>query len=162
MIMNPIPLYGGEFYALNVKSLPKLSAHIDEFWTWMKTEGIKTFGDNLTEEHVMSVALALNGGQVHDASRMVKRIWTAAVFSTVDGSESAIPVWHLPSEKKKGFVKLYQYWMKHDGFIKLSDDDFRRLVDQFIPLHVGGREYPGRTILLRLRDAAKVIVTGRV
>ena len=162
MVMNPIPLYGGEFYALNTKTLPGLAAHIDSFWTWMKTEGIKTFGDDLTEEHVMSVALAQYGGKVHDASGLVKRIWTASVFSTVDDSESAIPVWHLPSEKKKGFVKLYQYWMAQDGYGKLSDDDFRRLVDQFIPLHVGGRKYPGRTILLRFRDAAKVMVTGRV
>ena len=162
MIKSPIPLYGGEFYALNVNSLAKLAEHIDAFWTWMKTEGIKTFGDNLTEEHVMSVALAQYGGNVHDASALVKRIWTASVFSTVEGNESAIPVWHLPSEKKKGFVKLYQYWMNHDGFTKLSDDDFRKLVDQFIPLHVGGRKYPGRTVLLRMRDAAKVMVTGRV
>ena len=162
MIAHPIPLYGGEFYALTAKSLPKLAMHIEAFWTWMKTEGIKTFGDNLTEEHVMSVVLAQYGGEVHSASGMVKRIWTAAVFSTVDGSESGIPIWHLPSEKKKGFVKLYQYWMNHNGYATLSDDEFRSLVDEFIPLHVGGRKYPGRALLLRLRDAAKILVTGRM
>ena len=160
MIACPITLYGGEFYAFNASLLPKLAMHIDAFWAWMKTEGIKIFGDTWTEEHVMSAVLAQYGGNVHSASGMVKRIWTAAVHSTVDGSESGLPVWHLPSEKKKGFVKLYQYWMSHNGFDKLSDDEFRSLVDKFIPLHVGGRKYPGRSIMLRLRSAARVLVTG--
>lgn len=162
MIAPPMPLYGGEFYGLSAKALPKLAMRIEVFWEWMKAEGTKTFGDNLTEEHVMSVVLAQSGGNVHSASRLIKRIWTASVFSTVDGSESKIPIWHLPSEKKKGFVKLYQYWLDHNGYAELSDDDFRGLVDNIIPLHVGGRKYPGRTVMLRLRDAAKIIVTGRM
>jgi hypothetical protein len=162
MIAPPIELYGGEFYALSVTSLPKLAAKIDEFWSWMKAEGVKTFGDNLTEEHAMSVVLAQFGDNVYSASGLIKRIWTASVFSTVNGSETSIPIWHLPSEKKKGFVKLYQYWLSHNGYAKLSEDAFKALVDQFIPLHVGGRKYPGRNILLRLRDAAKVLVTGRI
>ena len=162
MIATPIELYGGEFYALSVTSLPKLAARIDGFWLWMKAGGIKKFGDNLTEEHAMSVVRAQYGDNVQGASGLIKRIWTASVFSTVNGSESAIPIWHLPSEKKKGFVKLYQYWLTHKGYAKLSDDAFMTLVDQFIPLHVGGRRYPNRNILLRLRDAAKVLVTGRM
>jgi hypothetical protein len=161
MTAPPIPLYGGEFYGLTAKTLPKLAMRIEDFWAWMKAEGIVDFGDNLTEEHVMSVVLAQCGVTVHGASGLIKRIWTASVYSTVDGSESEIAIWHLPSEKKKGFVKLYQYWLDHNGFTNLSDDDFRDLVDTSIPLHVGGRKYPGRTVLLRLRDAAKVILTGR-
>jgi hypothetical protein len=40
--------------------------------------------------------------------------------STLDGSEFSIPFRYLPSDKKKGFVNL-------------SVDDFRHLVDKFIP-----------------------------
>lgn len=162
IIAPPIPLYGGEFYGLTAKSLPKLAARIEAFWAWMKTEGVIIFGDNLTEEHVMSVVLAQAGDTVHSANGLIKRIWTAAAFSTVDGSEPGLPIWHLPSEKKKGFVKLYQYWSDHNGFAGLSDNDFRGLVDHIIPLHAGGRKYPGRAALLRLRNAAKVLVTGRM
>ncbi len=162
MIAPPVPLYGGEFYALSAKSLEKLAMRIAVFWEWMKAEGIQIFGDNLTEEHVMSVVLAQSGNNVHGASALVKRIWTAAVFSTVNGIESGIPIWHLPSEKKKGFVKLYQHWLDYKGFAGLNNDDFKRLVDNHIPLHVGGRKYPGRTALLRLRNAGKVLVTGRL
>jgi len=162
MIVPPVPLYGGEFYALSAKSLEKLAMRIAAFWEWMKTHGIQIFGDNLTEEHVMSVVLAQSGNDVHGSSALVKRIWTAAVFSTVNGIESGIPIWHLPSEKKKGLVRLYQHWVDCQGFAGLSNDDFRRLVDNHIPLHVGGRKYPGRAALLRLRNAGKVLVTGRM
>lgn len=158
----PIPLYGGEFYGLPATALPKLAKRIEIFWAWMKTEGIKFFGDNLTEEHVMSAVLAQSCGTVYSARGLVKRIWTASAFSTVDGSESEIPIWHLPSEKKKGFVRLYQYWLDRNGFAGLSDDGFRNLVDNIIPLHVGGRQHMGKTFLLRLRGAAKVLVTGRI
>lgn len=162
MIAPPIPLYGGELYAFTAQALPGLAQRIAAFWAWMKADGVKIFGDHLTEEHVMSVVLAQSADTVHSASRLVKRIWTASVFSTVDGSESAIPVWHLPSEKKKGFVKLYKYWRDHNGYAGLSDDDFSRLVDDAIPLYVGGRKYPGSIALLRLRNAAKILVTGRM
>ncbi|TXT25671.1 MAG: hypothetical protein FD134_914 [Gallionellaceae bacterium] len=161
MAASPIQLYGGEFYGLAATSLPKLAARIEAFWAWMKTQGAATFGDSLTEEHVMSVVLAQTGDTVHSANGLIKRIWTASAFSTVDGSEAGLPVWHLPAEKKKGFAKLYRYWLRHDGFAGLSDEGFRALVDQFIPLRAGGREYPGRTALLRLRGAARFLVTGR-
>lgn len=162
MVAPPIPFYGGEFYCLPGKSLPGLATRIASFWDWMKTTGISTFGDNLTEEHVMSVVLAQSGEAVLSAAALTKRIWTAAAFCTVDGSESGIPVWHLPSEKKKGFVNLYKYWLDHKGFGAMNDTQFRRLIDDLIPLQVGGPKYPGRNALLRLRSTAKVLVTGRL
>jgi hypothetical protein len=162
MIAHPIPLYGGEFYGIRAKALRVLATRIEAFWSWMKEEGIKTFGDNLTEEHVMSAVLAQSGGSVHSANGLVKRIWTASVFSTVDGGESQIPIWHLPSEKKRGFVKLYQYWLHHNGYTDLNDEEFRSLVGGKVQLHVGGRTYPGRAAVLRLRDAAKVLITGHM
>jgi hypothetical protein len=139
-----------------------MALRVAAFWAWMKTEGIKTFGDNLTEEHVMSVVLAQSGDNVHCGSALIKRIWTAVVFSTVDGTEQKIPVWHLPSEKKKGFVKLYQHWLDQRGFEGMDDEHFSRLVEKYIPLRVGGPQYPGKHTLLRLRNTAKVLVTGRL
>jgi hypothetical protein len=162
MIAPPLQLYGGEFYALSAKSLPQMASRIEAFWAWMKAEGMNTFGDNLTEEHVMSVVLAQYGCSVHSANKLIKRIWTASVFSTVDGSEAGIPIWHLPSEKKKGFVKLYQHWLDNKGYSNLGDKEFLHLVGSMVPLHVGGRKYFGKAALVRLRNAAKVLLTGRM
>ncbi|HUK99258.1 MAG TPA: hypothetical protein VLX29_00200 [Nitrospirota bacterium] len=154
--------YGGEFYSIPSSALPKLAKRIDDFWDWMKSEGIKSFGCNLTEEHVMSVVLAELGNTVNNARGLIKRIWTTVIYSSVDGSESGIPVWHLPSEKRRGFVKLYRYWVANNGFAALSDRDFRDLVDKTVSLRKGGQKYPGRSLLLRARNAVKVLVTGRL
>jgi hypothetical protein len=100
LLLTPIPLYGGEFFAIPAKHLPDIAINIDKFWDWMSVEGKSIFGYHLTEEHVMSAAIAMSAKTIGDASKYVKRIWTTEHFSTIDGTESAIPVWHLPSEKK--------------------------------------------------------------
>jgi hypothetical protein len=162
MIERPIPLYGGEFFALSAAVLPVLASRIEAFWCWMKSEGVKTFGSDLTEEHVMSVVLGEPGIRIHGADTLVKRIWTAANFSTIDGNEDDISIWHLPSEKKKGFVALYRAWCERGGFANLDDNEFCRLVDQAVPLHDRRRRSPGWSAYRRLRDTARVLVSGRL
>ncbi len=162
MVASPIIPYGGEFYAVPAGELPGLANRIEAFWGWMKSKGVHSFGNSLTEEHVMSVVLAERGGGVRDAGGLVKRIWTASNFSNVAGDESEIPIWHLPAEKKRGFVKLYRYWLANNGFDGLNDADFRALIDKTVSLRPGGRKYPGRSLSLRLGNAARVLVTGRM
>ena len=161
MISTPIALYGGEFYAIPAKLLPDIAQYIQTFWDWMRIEGKAIFGDHLTEEHVMSVAIAMSTNNVRSAGMCVKRIWTTKHFSTVDGSESAIPVWHLPSEKKKGFAKLYRYWVEFNGFYGILDERFINLVDKLVPLHIIANESLGYVILNRIRNAAKYMLIGR-
>jgi len=161
LIHEPIPLYGGEFFAAPIKLLHRVSKNIECFWDWMKEEGVGTFGSLLTEEHVLSVALADPGIEVLSKTCNVKRVWTADTFSTVDGAETTIPVWHLPSEKKRGFRVLYKYCQRHGGFMHLSDGDFLALVDEAFPLQQRSRHYPGKQMQLRLRSAARLLVTGR-
>lgn len=161
LVPSPVPLYGGEFLIAPIKSLPRLAENVERFWTWMGTQGKEIFSDQLTEEHVLSVALADGELDVRSTTRDVKRIWTADAFSTVDGNEAAIAIWHLPAEKKKGFARLYKYCQRHGGFADLSDAEFFALVDEAVPLQRRSRAYPGRQMALRLRNAARLLVTGR-
>ena len=162
LIPNPIEIYGGEFYAFPAKLLPDISLRIQTFWDWMKVEGKTIFGDNLTEEHVMSVVLAMDNIKVRPAEAWVKRIWTTEHFSTVDGSEKLIPVWHLPSEKKKGFAKLYRYWLKCGGFSRLDDQVFSELIEKMVHLRKLGTSNYMRAPLSRLKNTAKYLLTGRL
>lgn len=161
LVAEPISLYGGEFLATPMTLLPRLSTNIESFWDWMKARGVRMFGSQITEEHVLSVALADSSIQVQSATGDVKRIWTADAFSTVDGTESEIPIWHLPSEKKKGFRVLYKYCQRHGGFGHLNDSDFLTLVDEAFPLQRRSRHYPGKNMQTRLRSAARLLLTGR-
>ena len=161
VIEQPIPLYGGEFFAISAEMIPLLARRIERFWYWMRTEGVGTFGHELTEEHVMSIVLSEPGQTIRAADRYVKRLWTAVNYSTINGDEDDIAIWHLPSEKKKGFVTLYRYWIKNGGFDKLDDHAFRRLVDKAIPLAERKRAQ-GRIVYRRFRDAARVLLTGQL
>lgn len=154
--------YGGEFYGISATVLPLLAQRIRAFWEWMKLVGANYFGNSLTEEHVMSVVFAEQRDTMLNARGLVKRIWTSSNYSNVEGDESETPVWHLPSEKKKGFVKLYRYWVDNNGFAGLSDEDFRDLVDKTVTLRIGGQKYPWKPLYLRLRNAAKVLMTGNM
>lgn len=154
----PLPLYGGEFLAAPAAALPALVAEQRRFWNWMKHTGIGLFGRTMTEEHVLSVALALYPDVVDDAAPYVKRIWTTDHFCTVTGEEPGIALWHLPSEKKRGLARLYQLWCKRGGFEGWDDTRFATEVDRCIPLQSSTGP---RWLRQRLRTAAKVLVTGR-
>lgn len=156
----PVRLYGGEFYAFAYGTLPEVAERIRLFWDWMKTRGSAIFGGELTEEHVMSIALAMCESPILDAGNAVKRIWTTDHFSTVNGTESQISVWHLPSEKKRAFRRLYRYWVEKNGFEHLGDAEFMKLVDDEVRLQHGKRG--GTGLLRRVRSAAKYLVMGRL
>ena len=162
IIPTPITLYGGEFYAIPAKLLPSIAQHIQTFWDWMKVDGNHVFGDNLTEEHVMSVVLAMHNNPVMSAESYVKRIWTTDHFSTVVGTESKISVWHLPSEKKKGFARLYRYWVERNGFDGLDSDGFESLINKMVPLTIASNKSLFGLILHRARSAVKYLLTGRL
>ena len=162
MLTAPIELYGGEFFAIPSAALSTLAQDIQAFWSWMKTDGITIFGNQLTEEHVMSVALSMQPERLREVTTEIKRIWTTEHFSTVVGNESAIAIWHLPSEKKKGLAKMYRYWQQHNGFNHLNDKDFNQVVDDFIGLQINQPKNKIIQLYYRLYNAAKYIITGRI
>jgi len=129
-----VTAYGGEFVALRPDMLAKMAAHVDEFWQWYIADGMGLIGPGLTDEHLITVGIASMADPVTDASPWIKRIWTADVYSNVDGSESGIPIWHLPSEKRRGFQRLFDSWVASRGFNELSDPAFISLVDREIRL----------------------------
>lgn len=161
-ILNPpIPMLGGEFFAIPSSQLTVLAQHIETFWSWMKTTGCAIFGNQLTEEHVMSAALCISNMQTCLAATYIKRIWTTEHFSTVDGGESSLAIWHLPSEKKKGLAKMYRHWQKQ-GFNRLSDDEFNTLAERLIDLHINRPKSNLFKLFMRVRNALKYILLGRL
>jgi|GEM_PF-6325491 len=162
MLSAPIELYGGEFYAIPSDALSTMANDIQSFWTWMKTDGINIFGNQLTEEHVMSAALSMQSERLREVTTEIKRIWTTEHFSTVEGNESEISIWHLPSEKKKGLAKMYHYWLKHNGFNNLDDKDFNQIVNSLVGLQINQPKNKLIQLCYRLYNATKYIITGRM
>jgi hypothetical protein len=62
----------------------------------------------VTEEaHVLSLVYARIGVCIGTADRLIKRMWTAFKHNNVGESDLGLPIWHLPSEKKTGFRRLF-------------------------------------------------------
>ena len=67
------------------------------------------------EAHLLSFVYQSLGYENYSAEGFIKRIWTdRSVFSNVDGTEQQLLMWHLPAEKKHGFVKVFGM-LGHNG-----------------------------------------------
>lgn len=98
--------YGGEFYGIPSGARSRLLTRIEKAWehsldAWSRGQPYFT-----TEEHVLNFALAES--DVQDAQSFIRRIWTAHSYRTVVGDEQSLALWHLPSEKERGFRRLFE------------------------------------------------------
>lgn len=94
--------YGGEFYGFNKRNCNYLNAWMGLYWaSILSNEGTRTY----TEEHILS--LTLNTTKVHIEPYLIKRHWTDRSYDNTDGTEHLYSVIHLPAEKNKLFLKLF-------------------------------------------------------
>jgi hypothetical protein len=81
-------------------------------------KGLKKFNE---EAHLLSYVYHVLGYKNGSANKYVKRIWTnRTVYSNVNGYENDLMLWHLPAEKKRGFVEVFRTYHYINGkyFIK--------------------------------------------
>lgn len=132
---DQIPVhYGGEMYGIPKETMPILRERLESAWE----SSIENWGLGIpyftTEEHMMSFALA--GMKVYEASSVVKRIWTAHSYRTVDGTENLLSLWHLPAEKERALVELYSLAVDpHSWFATASREKFIHQVGVTCGLH---------------------------
>ncbi len=163
-IDTSIDYIGGEFLSIPKSQRCALNTEIKDFWQWMEAAGGRSLGRQLTEEHVLAVVLSQPGISVTSDPSYIRRIWTADVYSDVKGDEDVASIWHLPSEKRRGFRRLHKAWNELGGFDHLTDADFDRLVRINVPAlgrverDRAGRVREGRR---RLRLAVRTLITGR-
>ncbi len=76
-------------------------------------KGQKKFNE---EAHLLSFVYQSLGYENYSANSVVKRIWTdRSVEANVTGDEASLIMWHLPAEKKNGFVKLFRSLVRVGG-----------------------------------------------
>ncbi len=112
-----IPQYhAGEFYATTIAVLKKL---IQDFYTvWEQLLRLNEAGlDKLHEEaHTLSFLFYKNGFNGGQANQFIKRLWTdPTTHRNIKPGDERLPIWHLPAEKRHGFVTLFQ-WLQKGNF----------------------------------------------
>ena len=100
---------GGEIFCARADILPEiLEIGRRAFQESLRRDaaGLPKFNE---EAHLLSyVYEALNSPDA-SANDIIKRIWTdRGVYSTVDGSEDQLTIWHLPAEKKTGIIRAFR------------------------------------------------------
>jgi hypothetical protein len=99
------PHFGGECLVLPPGAMEALLARVESGWTLSLERFEKGQTRFTTEEHLLS--FALRGVNVVPLSPFIKRIWTTSRVRTVTGQERDLSLWHLPSEKGRGFDRLF-------------------------------------------------------
>mgnify|MGYP002398947360 CR=1 FL=1 len=78
--------------------------------------------DKFNEEaQLLSYVYHVLGYKNGTANEYIARIWTdRTIYTNINGSEKDLMLWHLPAEKKRGFVEVFNTYALVDGnyFIK--------------------------------------------
>ena len=80
-----------------------------------------------TEEHVYSIASQLTGAPVADAGGQIKRIWTSWDFNNAAPGDEALPLWHMPAEKRYGLRDMFDGLAARGFSRNLAPDVFRKM-----------------------------------
>lgn len=110
-----IVYYGGEFIALRGDVIKHINETFPTLWHKnlnYREEGLPTLNE---EAHVLSILAEHLHIRNRHANRYVKRMWTSPQFTNVEPGDENHPVWHLPYEKKRGLIRLYNTLSKTGG-----------------------------------------------
>ena len=121
--IDSIKYFGGEFVCFNSNIIKNFYNESIRLYM-ISLERFKSNQIKYNEEaHLLSSVYFKLGFTIADANKYIKRIWTnPVIYYNVTGKEFDLLIWHLPSEKGKGFNKLFlKIKNKQDDYIKISD-----------------------------------------
>lgn len=109
--------YGGEFICGSSEYMKRFVKTCRQVYNTMRESGFAV-SERTGDETILSIAAA-QSDFIIDASPYVYRFWTEEFYliSTVTVS-NPVAIWHIPNEKKTGFVRTFEYFDKHGAFPK--------------------------------------------
>lgn len=63
----------------------------------------------ITEEHFFSLIFYRLGYRYAKGNEFIRRLWSAKEFDDIRIEDNTLAIWHLPAEKKRGFVSLFHF-----------------------------------------------------
>lgn len=114
---------GGEFICAMGRELPRIAELARGTYQISLRRAALGRAKFCEEAHLLSHVYRLLGYRTHTGNPFIKRIWTdRSVHCNVDGSEDDLVIWHLPAEKKRGFVKLFRSIRETDDITGITID----------------------------------------
>lgn len=98
---------GGEFIAMTTDAVRELLPVFYDIWE-KNFRLYEQKAQKLNEEaHILSLCYYRMGRANEYGRKYIRRIWTDMNLDQVREEDSALPIWHLPAEKKYGFAQLF-------------------------------------------------------
>lgn len=114
--------YGGEFVAGTQVNLEGFMATCRSVFETMTANGNLKMEERAGDETIWSAAAALTDVPVIHAGAYIFRFWTRDFYLVSSVTKSnPVCIWHIPSEKEYGFIRLYNYYDKHDEYPGLEN-----------------------------------------
>lgn len=109
---------GGELFAATRSGLAEVGRAVSAMWSELLVSPpgeVRVY----TEEHLFSIAYEMLGVPTGTADPHIRRLWTALRLNnvTAEDVDSGRCAWHLPMEKKTGFVDLFKAVKKRDSWL---------------------------------------------
>ena len=117
---------GGEAFYLPISLKEKFQNEVINYWKYAKLNSQVSFLP--TEEHILSVLLPKF--KHSKINHVVNRIWTSKSYRKIEGGrfEKELPLWHLPAEKTRGFLRIYKLIVKDASHLDLDVFTDRELI----------------------------------
>ncbi len=101
---------GGEFVGVSGEIIKDILREYRLIWN-LNYKKYEEKGTKLNEEaHFLSLIYYRLGITESVADRYIKRMWTALKCDNIDSFDKNLAIWHLPAEKKYGFLKLFKWF----------------------------------------------------
>ena len=150
-----LPYHGGEIFAASNASVKAIAARIDSLWAWAQVSRAGRFAFR-EEAHFLSILYASLGYPSDTARPFIKRMWTNLRHRNVSPSDALLPVWHLPSEKKRGFSRMFRR-MRTVGlerWMAMSDQEHEKAARELMGIPHRGPSKFAQDLALKLRERA--------
>lgn len=120
------PHYGGEFYYVEPSHIDKTLGETQRAWADALERSAAGAPHFTTEEHILSFAFSSHD-DIADLSEFAARVWTSHRHRTVRGETYGKYLWHLPSEKERGFAEVHAAVEDRTSwFWSAESDEYRR------------------------------------
>lgn len=114
--MDTIPVYhAGEFLGATIASIKKIMNVFYPTWQQLLNYHRNNLPRLHEEAHVLSYLYYRCGYKGGQANKYIKRLWTdPSSYRNVKKGDESLTIWHLPSEKRFGFNKMFSFLKKSD------------------------------------------------
>ena len=107
---------GGEAIFFPKALISSFYEEVLTFWKWNVLQAENNLPFLTTEEHIITSIIGVT--ECDSLSPYISRIWTTRSYKNIEGDEQdpeRLILWHLPSEKNKGFRRIYDTKIKSNN-----------------------------------------------